>query len=116
VLDHLRGGTSWTQPSGIYARMHTADPGSVGTANGSAVTTRVAVTFGVAAAGSIAQTGTAPAFTATASETIAYMSYWDALTGGNFLWSAQCAVPKGVVSGDVITQTTCTLSLAPLAA
>lgn len=116
VLNHLRGGTSWTQPTGIWARLHVADPGSVGTANGSANATRVAVTFGVSASGVISQTGTAPAWTMTASETISHVSFWDAATSGNFLWSSQCAVPKGVVNGDTVTHTTGTLTLAPLAA
>lgn len=116
VLDHLRGGTSWTQPAGIYIKMHTGDPGPAGTANSSAVTARVAVTFAAASGGSIAQSGTPSPWTASASETISHTSFWDASTSGNFLWSAQCAVPKGVVSGDTITHTTGTLGLTPLAA
>jgi hypothetical protein len=60
ILDHFRGGTSWTQPSGIYVQLHTGDPGSAGTANLSANTTRVRVNFAAASAGAIALTGTAP--------------------------------------------------------
>lgn len=116
VLDHLRGGTSWTQPSGIWAKLHIADPGPVGTANPSVNVTRQAVTFSAASAGAIAQASTPTAWNMTATETISHVSFWDASTAGNFLWSAQCAVPKGVVSGDTVTQTTNTLTLAPLAA
>lgn len=116
ILDHLRGGTAWTQPSGIYAKLHTGDPGAAGTANPSAVTTRVQALFAAASAGSIANTGTNPSWTMTTSETIAYVSYWDAATAGNFLWSAQCAVSKGVVNLDVVTLTTNSLGLTPLAA
>jgi hypothetical protein len=116
MLDHLRGGTAWAQPAGIYAKLHVGDPGPAGTANPSAVTTRVVDAFSSAASGTISQTGTAPAWTMTATETITYVSFWDASTAGNFLWSAKCVTPKPVVSGDVVTLTTNTLSLTPLAA
>jgi hypothetical protein len=116
ILDHLRGGTAWTQPSGIYAKLHTGDPGAAGTSNASAVTTRVQALFAAASAGSIANTGTNPSWTMTASETIAFVSFWDASTAGNFLWSAPCAVSKGVVNGDILTLTTNSLALTPLAA
>jgi hypothetical protein len=43
ILDHLRGGTAWTQPAGIYVKLHTADPGAAGaTAAAAGSTTRVA--------------------------------------------------------------------------
>lgn len=116
ILDHLRGGTAWTQPAGIYAKLHTGDPGAAGTANPSAVTTRVVITHAAASGGSTTSNGTAPSWSMTASETIAYVSFWDASTAGNFLWSAQCTASKGVVSGDTVTLTTNTLALAPVAA
>jgi hypothetical protein len=116
ILDHLRGGTAWTQPSAIYAKLHTADPGAAGLSNASAVTTRVAALFAAASGGVITNTGTAPSWTMTTSETIAFVSFWDAATSGNFLWSAPCAVSKGVVSGDVVTLTTNSLALTPIAA
>lgn len=116
ILDHLRGGTAWTQPAAIYVKLHIGDPGAAGTANPSAVTTRVAVTHAAASGGSITSNGTAPSWAMTASETIAYVSFWDASTAGNFLWSAQCTASKGVVNGDTLTLTTNTLTLTPLAA
>lgn len=115
ILDHLRGGTAWTQPSAIYAKLHTGDPGAAGTTNPSAVTTRSAVTFSAAASGVITNSNS-PTWTMTASETIAYVSFWDAATAGNFLWSAQCTASKGVVNADTVTLTTNTLTFAPLAA
>lgn len=114
ILDHYRGGTSWTQPSGIYVQLHTGDPGSAGTANLSANTTRVRINFGAATAGAIALTGTAPQWTATATETLSHLSFWDAITAGNVLDSSQAATPRGVVPGDTVTLNTCNMSLAPV--
>lgn len=116
ILDHLRGGTAWTQPSGLYAKCHTGDPGASGTSNASAVTTRSQATFAAAASGAIALTGTNPSFSMTTTETITHISVWDASTSGNFLWSAALSASKPVVNGDTLTLTSLGLSLAPLAA
>lgn len=116
ILDHLRGGTAWTQPSGLYVKLHLGDPGAAGTSNPSVVTTRSAVTFAAAASGAIALTGTNPQWSMTATESISHISVWDASTGGNFLWSATLSVTKSVQSGDTLTLTSCGLSLGALAA
>lgn len=116
ILDHLRGGTAWTQPSGLYVKLHIGDPGSAGTSNASAVTTRSQATFAAAASGAIALTGTNPSWTMTASETISHVSVWDASTAGNFLWSVALSASKAVVSSDTLTLTSLGFSLTPLAA
>ncbi|WP_433568076.1 phage tail fiber protein (plasmid) [Nocardia sp. CA-151230] len=116
ILDHLRGGTAWTQPAGLYVKLHTGDPGSAGTANASAVTTRSQATFGAASSGAIALTGTNPSWSMTATETITHISVWDASTAGNFLWSAALSASKSVVNGDTLTQTSLGFAQAPLAA
>lgn len=118
ILDHLRGGSAWTQPSGLYVKLHTSvgDPGAAGTSNASAVTTRSQATFAAAASGAIALTGTNPSWTMSGTETIGGISVWDATTSGNFQWSAALSVNKSVQSGDTLTLTTCGLSLGPLAA
>lgn len=114
-LDML-GGTAFTAPSGTYVKLHQGDPGSAGTANASAVTTRSELTLTSASSGAVALTGTQPSWSMTASEVISHISVWDAATGGDFLWSAQLAVAKTVANGDTLTLTTCGLSLTPLAA
>jgi len=120
-LDLLRG-TAFTAPTALYIKLHTSagDPGAAGTANSSAVTTRVLTTFSAASGGAIALGGanSAPQWTMTATESIQFISVWDTIgpTGGNFLWSAQLSVTKSVASGDTLTLTTCGLSLSPVAA
>lgn len=116
ALDHVRGGTAWTQPSGLYAKCHTGDPGASGTSNASAVTTRSQATFAAAASGAIALTGTNPSFSMTTTETITHISVWDASTSGNFLWSAALSASKPVTSGDTLTLTSLGLSIGALAA
>jgi hypothetical protein len=116
ILDHLRGGTAWTQPAGLYVKLHIGDPGSAGASNAAAVTTRSQATFAAASAGAIALTGTNPSWSMTTTETISHVSVWDASTSGNFLWSAALSASKAVVNGDTLTLTSLGFSLTPLAA
>jgi hypothetical protein len=99
ILDHLRGGTAWTQPAGIYVKLHTADPGAAGaTAASVGSTTRSQATFSAASGGAIALTGTSPSWTnGGTSETLTHISVWDAST-------------------NTFTLTTLGVSLTPLAA
>lgn len=114
-LNIIRG-TSFTAPTAIYVQLHTGDPGSAGTANASANTTRVAITFAAASGGSMSITGTAPVWTMTASETLTNVSFWDASTSGNFLWSATLTSSRAVNSGDTYTLSTDTVNFTAIAA
>lgn len=115
VLDHICRNVAYTPPATVYAKMHTGDPGAAGTANASSVATRYACAFNAAASGSITQSNT-PEHTLGGTETIAGVSFWDASTGGNFLWSSQATATKSGASGDIIRINTDTLALGPLAA
>ena len=116
ILDHLRGGTAWTQPAGLYCALHKGDPGSAGTSNASAVTTRVAVSFAAASNGAIGMTGTAPSWNMTTMETISHISIWTASSGGSFLFSIAFSSGKDVLPSDVLTLTSVGVALSPLAA
>jgi hypothetical protein len=115
ILNHCFRNAAFTPPATIYARMHTGDPGAAGTANASAQTTRYAVSFSAASGGAIALASVVD-MQLNATETIAGLSYWDAASGGNFLWSAQATVAKGGISGDYIRILTNPVSLGGLAA
>jgi hypothetical protein len=108
--------TAFAAITTVYVKLHTSagDPGAAGTSNASAVTTRNAVTWGTVSAGSLAATSI-PAFTMTTSETISYISLWDASTAGNFLQSAQLTTPVPVINGSTLT-VSLSLSYSPLAA
>lgn len=116
ILDHMRGGTAWTQPASLWMKQHIGDPTSAGAGSPGAVTTRAAVTFAAASGGAIAITGTNPSWSQTTTETISHISVWDASTAGNFLYSFALTASKAVVSGDTLTMTSSGFSLAPLAA
>lgn len=117
-LDMLHA-VAFTAPTGLFTKLHTnaGDPGSAGTANSSANTTRPATTLAAASAGATALSGT-PTWSswASGSETIAHISEWDNSTAGNVLFSATLTTPKAVVNGDTLTLTSLSVSLAPLMA
>lgn len=89
-----------------WLKLHTGDPGSAGTANASAETTRKQLTFA-----SPAGTGSAAASAVTwtswsaGSETITHVSLWDASTAGNFKMSAALAGSLAVTNGATVSIT-----------
>lgn len=118
LLDVVRG-VAFTPPAAIYGRLHTGDPGALGTANLAAGdTTRRTVAFAAASGGSIVQSGAVVTFTNTTAtnETVRAVSYWDAPTGGNLMWTRPVPVEKLWGDGDNITLSASSFSLAPLAA
>lgn len=116
-LDML-GGTAFTAPGTTAVKLHTGDPGSAGTSNTSAETTRKALTWSAASSGSTAITSTLPSWASwsAGSETISHISVWDSTTAGNFLFSAALTTSKSVTNGDTLNLTSLTFALTPLAA
>lgn len=115
LLNHVGRNVSYTPPAVVYAKAHTADPGATGATAAATTTTRLALAFAAAASGSMAA-NTTPEWTLIATETISHVSFWDASTGGNCLWTAAATVSKGGVSGDIIRIATDTLAFTPIAA
>lgn len=116
-LDML-GATAFTAPTNTYMKLHTGDPGSAGTANASANTTRVVLAWSAASAGSKAITSTLPSWAswAAGSETISHVGVWDHLTAGNFLYSFALTASKSITNGDTLNITSHSISFTPLAA
>lgn len=115
---NMLGGTAFTAPSGAYAKLHTADPGSAGTTAAAAGdTTRKAITWSAASAGSKAMASMAGAWTnGGTSETITHISVWDASSGGNFLYSFALTASQAWVSTNTFSLTGHTFALTPIAA
>jgi hypothetical protein len=109
-------GSSFTPPAGQFGKLHIGDPGAAGTANPSAVTTREAITFSTSAAGSPLALTNTPTWPMTATETIAYMSVWDAATSGTFKYSVLLSVAQIVNNGDTVILDNLDISIAPVAA
>lgn len=107
--------TNITAPANVYLKLHTGDPGSAGTSNASAETTRKQLTFAAPSGGSSAASAVSWASWSAGSETISHVSIWDASTSGNFLQSGALSASKSVTNGDTINVTV-TASLTPIAA
>ena len=113
-LNVLRG-TTYTGLAGLYVKLHTGDPGSAGTSNASAVTTRNALTLAAPSGGSSALSSLA-SYSMTATETISHVSLWDASTAGTFLGSGVLTASKAVNNGDTLTFNSFTVAITPVAA
>lgn len=97
-----------------YAQLHTGDPGSAGTSNVSSVTTREAVTWASASAGSIAASNS-PAWTSwagTNGENVNDLSFWSLSSSGTFGLSMALASGVTMDTGDSLTLTSVTVSIA----
>lgn len=111
-------GAAFTAPATTAVKLHTGDPGSAGTANASAETTRKALTWAAASAGSKGITTTLPSWASwsAGSETLTHLSIWDSTTAGNFLGSVALTSSKAVTNGDTVNLTSLTVSFTPIAA
>ncbi|CNH90641.1 Uncharacterised protein [Mycobacterium tuberculosis] len=119
ILNHLTSNNVWTPPPAIYAQLHVDVPGPLGLLWPSAGdTSRKLAVYAASTNNSAALLSTLGPWTSTAAtqETLAYVSFWDAVTGGNFLWSKKLPAPFTWSSGDVFSPASATLSMAQLAA
>lgn len=113
VLDHLTGRASWTAPTSVYIKLHTASPGEDCTSNPATNTTRKVTAWNAAASGAISISSTLSWTSVPASETYTHWSAWDALTDGtgNPLWYGALSSSAAVTTGDTFEITSLTLSL-----
>lgn len=108
-------GTGYTAET-LYIGLHTGDPGSDGTANVSAVTTRHAAAWGAPDNNGVMALSALTTYLMTTTETITHLSAWTAGTGGTFRWSVALDTPVNVVSGDNLTVTDIEITVDPIAA
>lgn len=109
ILDTLRN-VSFAVAA-TYLKLHLGDPGEDGTANPAANTTRQAVTFSAASAGSMASSATVTWTNVSTTETYSHWSMWDASTAGNCLWTGALSSSAAVTAGDTFQITSLTLTL-----
>lgn len=101
MLDALVGRTAYSANAGVWAKIHTGDPGAAGTSNAAANATRQQITFGSAATGgTIASTAVTEWTSVSTSETYSWVSFWTASTAGTFLGSDDLPTAKAVNAGD----------------
>lgn len=104
ILNVFRA-TNYTAPANVYVKLHTGDPGSAGTSNASAETTRKQLAFGAPSGGAIVSSAVSWTNWTAGSETITHFSIWDASTAGNFLQSGALSASKAVANGDTLNLT-----------
>jgi len=112
-LNILNGTAFPSVPSALYTQLHTADPTAAGTTGISAYggATRKVTTLSTSTAGSQLTLSNTPSWTFTGTETIGWISVWDAVTAGNFLFDAVLNISKTVNSGDTLNLTSLTFSI-----
>lgn len=119
-LNTLRGtsAATFTGVTTLFVQLHTGDPGSAGTTAVSSTTTRQALNFAAASGGSQALTGTTQwtNWAGTNGEVVTHISIWGASTSGTFYYSVALTASKTVNTGDTLTLSSLTVSIAPLAA
>jgi hypothetical protein len=92
-----------------YVKLHTNDPGPLGTAFPATETTRKAISFGVASAGVITSDADISWTNIAGSQDATHFTVWDNLTAGNFLFSGN-VVAGAYTAGDTYTITAGNLS------
>lgn len=100
LLDHIRGGTAFTQPTNLFVKLHIGDPGEDATGNPAGETDRIDVNFGAASGGSMSNSGEVLWTAVSTAETYSHFSIWDASTGGNPLGYAALTTPRTVAVGE----------------
>lgn len=85
----------------VWVKLHTGDPGSAGTSNAAANTTRQQATFGSAASGrAITNTAVIEWTSVPNAETYSWVSLWSASTAGTFLGRDQLSADAVMGVGD----------------
>lgn len=120
-LNVLRGnsnGTTFTAPAVMAVKLHTADPGAAGTTAAAAGdTTRKAIGFNAASAGSMSLASAPAAWTnGGTTETLTHISVWDSTTVGSFYYSAALTASQSWANTNTFTLTSLTFALSPIAA
>jgi hypothetical protein len=113
-LDTLDGAGDTYSASATYLQLHTGNPGEDCTASVASESTRQAVTFGAAAAGSKASNASVVWTNVAATEVYTHWSMWDSETdmGSNVaLWYGQLSSNASVTAGDTFEITSLTLTL-----
>jgi len=100
-LDALGNNTSYAVTQ-VYVKLHVGDPGSLGLSNAATETTRKAISFGAAASGVLTSDAAVTWTNISGSQDATHFTCWDAVTGGNFLFSGTITA-NAYTAGDTFT-------------
>jgi hypothetical protein len=93
-------GTSYAGNAAVWVKLHIGAPGSAGTTNAAANTTRQQATFGTASAGVIATTADISWVSVPNAETYSHVSFWTLSSAGTFLGWDDLSATATVAIGD----------------
>ena len=103
VVDHVLKTTAFSQPTNVYASLHSNDPSTSGAneLSGGAYARVQHNTWNAASGGSATNSGAITFAQATADWSQAtYLGLWDASSAGNFLGGGALDTAKTVLNGD----------------
>lgn len=105
LLDHVLGGTTYTQPTTLYVGLYTASTGLESNSPSAEVSggsyARQSATFAAASSGSASTNATVTFPAATANwGTITHVAVLDASSGGNVLFHGAVTSSKTIETGD----------------
>ena len=106
LLDHVLGGTTYTQPANIYLSLHTGSPaddnsGANEISTSGTAYARQTLSFAAASGGSASTNATVTFSAATANwGTISHIGIYDASTAGNLLFHGAVTTSKTIETGD----------------
>lgn len=117
-LNSLTRAAAYTAPAAFFIKLHLGDPGSAGTANAAAETTRKAIGAAAASGGSTSNSADILWTSYPAAETVSHVSFWDASTAGVFLGSKALTASKTMAIGNTLTLSAAAVVIAitPIAA
>jgi hypothetical protein len=98
-LDAVGNATAYSEAE-FWVKLHTGDPGSAGTSNAAAETTRKQASFSAAASRAMTTDAALEWTNVSNTETYTWVSFWDASTGGNFLGRDYLSSSAAVTAGD----------------
>lgn len=97
-LDTLRNVAA--QYAAVYVKLHTGDPGSAGTANAAAETTRQQATLSAASGRAMTNSAAIEWTNVSTTETYTHVSLWTASSAGTFLGRDDLSSSAAVTAGD----------------
>jgi phage gp29-like protein len=100
-LDAMGNNSSFAVAT-AYMKLHVGDPGAAGTSNAATETTRKAVSFGAASAGTISNDAQVQWTNIAGSQDATHWSLWDNESAGNFLGSGTITA-NAYTAGDTLT-------------
>jgi hypothetical protein len=102
LLDCLFNNTAVSAVANAYIKLHTAAPGSAGTANAATETTRKAVSCSAASGGAVTSDADIVWTAIAGSQDATHFSLWDHVSAGNF-WGSGTITANAYTAGDTYT-------------